>query len=358
MDLPLNLAEYEELARQTMPRTHFDYFGGAAADGITARENRRAFEDLALRYRVFADVGDRDLSITLFGRKLDWPVAIAPMAFQQLAHPQAEIATVKAAGRTGTLFVASTMATTSLEDIAAAATGPCWFQLYVYRDRSFTKALVERAEAVGYEALMVTADTPVLGRREQDMRNRFHIPPGVRIKNLEGTPFASFGLDDGGEYTGARYMLASLDPSLTWKDLEWLCSITRLPVIVKGVVRGDDAEQAMKCGAGGIAVSNHGGRQLDSAIATLRALPDVVQGVAGRGEVLVDGGVRRGTDIVKALALGAKAVLLGRPVIWGLATGGEDGVARLLGLLREEFDTALALCGCKSVDRVTRDLIA
>lgn len=358
MNQPLNLAEYEELARRTMPRMLFDYFGGAAADGVTARENRLAYEDFALRYRVFADVGERDHSTTLFGKRFDWPVTIAPMAFQQLAHPDAECATVRAAGRANTLFVASTMATTSLEDIAAAATGPTWFQLYVYRDRGLTKALVERAEAAGYQALLVTADTPVLGRREQDMRNRFHIPPGVRIRNLDGTPWASFELDDKGEYTGSRYMLMSLDPSLTWNDLEWLCSLTKLPVLVKGVVRGDDAKQALRCGAKGIAVSNHGGRQLDSAIATLRALPDVVQAVGGDAEVILDGGIRRGTDIVKAIALGAKAVQLGRPVIWGLATAGEEGVVRVLNLLREEFDTAMALCGCKSVDRITRDLIA
>ena len=357
MDLPLNLLEYEDHARRVLPKMVFEYFAGGAADGVTVRANRSAFDDLALRYRVFAGVGTRDPSTSLFGKKLSWPVLVAPMAFQRVVHPDGELASVRGAGAAGTCFVLSSMATSRLEDVASAATGPFWFQIYLFKDRGLTRSVVERAEAAGCLAVEVTADTPVLGLREADVRNRFHLPAGVSVANLEGTPLAHLGLSDG-EYSGSRYQAAGIDADLTWNDVEWLRSITRLPVLVKGVVRGDDAARAIDCGAAGVVVSNHGGRQLDTAVATLRALPEVVDAIAGRGVVLLDGGVRRGTDVLKALALGANAVQVGRPVIWGLALGGSEGVARVLELLRKEFDVAMALSGCPTVARITRDLIA
>jgi 4-hydroxymandelate oxidase len=247
------------------------------------------------------------------------------------------------------------MANVTLEEIRAAAPGPMWFQLYVYKDRGITRSLVQRAEAAGYSVIQVTVDLPVLGRREADVRNRFGLPAELRIANLEGRlgvlgPIA-------GDSGIAAYTTQLLDPSLTWKDVEWLKSITKRPLLVKGLVRSDDARLAVESGADGVVVSNHGGRQLDTAPTAIRALPDVVEAIGDRSVVLVDGGIRRGTDVIKALALGAKAVQVGRPILWGLAAGGQNGVAQVLDILRYEFDTALALCGCACAEKVPRDLV-
>ncbi len=351
----VNLDDFEAAARATLPKPAFDFFNGAAADQVTHRENRRAFDDLDLYYRVLAGVGERDPTVTLFGRRV-LPILIAPTGFQRMAHPVGEIGMVRAAVETNVIPVVSTMANITLEEIRAATAGPMWFQLYVYRDRGITRSLVERAEAAGYEAIQVTVDLPVLGRREADIRNRFGLPPGLRIANLE-----SAGMGELGAVTGdsgvSRYTRDLLDPTLTWRDIEWLRTRTTLPVLVKGVVRGDDAAAAIDSGCAGVVVSNHGGRQLDTAPAAIRALPAIVDAVAGRGLVLLDGGVRRGTDVVKALALGANAVQIGRPILWGLAVGGQAGVAQVLQTIRDEFDTALALCGCVSASAVPRDLV-
>jgi 4-hydroxymandelate oxidase len=273
-----------------------------------------------------------------------------------MAHPDGEIATTRAAAAAGVIHVVSTMANITLEEIRASAPGPLWFQLYVYKDRGVTRSLVQRAEAAGYAVLQVTVDLPVLGRREADVRNGFGLPGNLRVANLDGT---GLGVLDAvaGDSGVAAYTTRLLDPSLTWKDIEWLRSITNLPVLVKGIVHADDAHIAVESGAEGVVVSNHGGRQLDTAPATIRALPAVADAIGGRAAIILDGGVRRGTDVIKALALGANAVQIGRPILWGLAVGGEAGVARVLELLRSEFDAAMALCGCASVDRVTRDLV-
>jgi L-lactate dehydrogenase (FMN-dependent) and related alpha-hydroxy acid dehydrogenases len=279
------------------------------------------------------------------------------MAFQRLAHPDGEVATAHAAQSTGSLFVLSTLSSSTVEEVRGATDGPLWFQLYVYRDRAATRSLVERVEAAGYQALVLTVDAPVLGRRERDVREQFQLPPAVEIANLVpgGLPTLP---DASGDSGLAAYCARMLDPSLTWSDLDWLCPITGLPILVKGIVRGDDAARAVEHGASAVIVSNHGGRQLDTAIATIRALPEIVHAVAGRVEVLIDGGVRRGTDIIKAIALGARAVLIGRPVLWGLAVSGERGVARVLEMLRDELDLTMVLCGCRSLADVQRDLIA
>lgn len=300
---------------------------------------------------------ERDHSITLFGQKMASPLAVAPMAFQKLAHPDGEIASVRATGAAGALFVASTMATFSLEEIAAAAVGPLWFQLYVFKDRELTRSLVERAEAAGYTALQVTCDVPVMGLRETDMRNRFHVPSEFSIKNVESAGFGSQPPGDA-EMGHAIYARCLFDADLSWKDIEWLCGLTKLPVLVKGILRGDDAVRAINSGCKGVVVSNHGGRQLDTAISTIAALPDVVEALAGRGEIVIDSGVRRGTDVLKCLALGANVVQVGRPVVWGLALDGEAGARRVISTLRDEFDNAMALCGCRSIAHISRDLIA
>jgi 4-hydroxymandelate oxidase len=353
---PVSLADYEALARAALPRPTFEYFAAGAGAQITVRENSQAYDSIRLRPRVLVPVGTRDHSVTMFGRRLATPIVVAPMAFQKLAHPDGELATARACAATGAVFVASTMATILLEELATATPAPKWFQLYVFKDRGVTRELVERAEAAGYDAIQMTADVPVMGRREADVRNCFALPEGLTVKNLEAAGHGCLTAGDG-ESGPALYTRYLFDPDLSWRDVEWLGSITQLPVLVKGVLRGDDAARAIDSGAAGVVVSNHGGRQLDTSIPTIRALPEVVDAVAGRGEVVIDGGIRRGTDIIKALALGAKAVQVGRPVLWGLAAGGESGVTRVLSILREEFDNALALCGCPSVGHVTRDLV-
>jgi 4-hydroxymandelate oxidase len=351
----LNLAEIELSARERLAPLAYEYYVGGANDEVTVRENRAAFERLALRYRVLVDVSRRSTSTTVLGTPIAFPVLVAPTAFQRLACDDGEMATARAAAASGTVMVLSTASTCTIEDVGAIG-GHLWFQLYVYADRGLTKGLVERAEEAGMRAIVLTVDAPILGRRERDLRNRFHLPDGVRLANVPSS--GSVPMPTGhGESGLANHFASGIDAGLTWKDVEWLRSITRLPVLIKGIVRGDDAARAVEHGAAGIIVSNHGGRQLDTAIASVRALPEVADAVAGRAEVLLDGGVRRGTDVIKALALGARAVLVGRPVVWGLAAGGEGGARRVLELLRAEVDLAMALCGCPTVGDISRDLV-
>ncbi|HEU4565766.1 MAG TPA: alpha-hydroxy acid oxidase, partial [Gemmatimonadaceae bacterium] len=333
------------------------YYAGGAHDEITLRENRLAYDRIALRLRVLRDVSRRDLHAEVLGARLTMPLLVAPMAFQRMAHPDGELATARAASEAGVGMVLSTLSTVAVEEVRAATAAPLWFQLYVFPERDMTRDLVARVEAAGAEALVLTVDTPVLGRRERDVRNQFRFPDGIRIAHempdaMQRLPRAH------GDSGLAVHTARMISPSMTWDDVTWLRGITRLPVLLKGIVRADDAALAVEHGAAGIIVSNHGGRQLDTAVATIRALPEVVAAAGGRIPVLVDGGIRRGTDIIKALALGARAVLLGRPVIWGLALGGEAGVARVLALLRAELDMGMALCGCRSIEEVTGDLVA
>ncbi len=346
----INLFDYERAAQERLTTMAYDYFRGGANDMVTLTDNRTAFERLRLRPRMMRDISSRSTALRLLGIDLPAPLLVAPMGFMGLAHEEGELAMVRGAGSLGLGAVVSTMSNHTMEEIVAEATGPTWFQLYVYKDRGVTRRLVERAEAAGYKALVLTVDTPVLGRRELDIRNGFHLPAGLTAANFTDEMGR---IDDTDGDSGLNAYIASLwDTSLTWADVEWLRSITRLPVLVKGVLRGDDAAIAIERGASGIIVSNHGGRQLDTAPATIEALPDVVAGVAGRGAVIMDGGVRRGTDVVKAVGLGADAVLVGRPVMWGLSVNGEDGVKDVLQLLWDEFDLAMGLCGCTTLDEI------
>ena len=356
----LNLREFEAAAAARLPRMVFDYYAGGAGDEVTLRAAHDAWNAIALRYRVLSDVSRRSLAASVLGDALDFPLLVAPMAFQRLAHPDGELATARAAGGAGVGMILSTLATSSIEDVRAATAGPLWFQLYIYRDREASRALVERAERAGCTALVLTVDSPLLGRRERDARNAFHVSDDFTVPNLTGDPRAALAAADahaGGGSALAHFVTTHWDSSISWRDVEWLRSITRLPVLVKGIVRGDDARLALDHGAAGVIVSNHGGRQLDTAVSSARALPEVADAMAGRGALLVDGGIRRGTDVIKALALGADAVLLGRPVLWGLALGGADGISRVLELLRAEFDLALALTGCRSASDLTRDFV-
>lgn len=351
----LTVDDFEAAARRTLDPSALDYFASGARDEVTLAENRTAFERIRLRYRVLRDVSRRSTALELLGHELASPVLVAPTAFQKLSHPAGETATARAAGRAGTVMMLSTLSTTSLEEVAGAATGPLWLQLYVYRDREATGTLVRRAEAAGCEALVLTVDAPVLGTRERDVHNRFHLPDGLRIENLEGERSRLPERPEGSSL--GAYVSELMDPSLRWEDLGWLTGLTELPVLVKGVVHPEDGRLAVEHGAAAVIVSNHGGRQLDTAVATVDALPGVVAAVEGRVPVLLDGGVRRGTDVLKALALGAAAVAVGRPVLWGLAVDGEDGVSRVLEILRDELEEAMALCGASTLSAIGPELI-
>lgn len=341
---PGGLTALEELARERLPRSVFDYYAGGAEDERTLRHNLEAFDRHALRRRVMVDVSTVDTSLELLGSALPHPILLAPTAFQRLAHPDGEIATARGAGAAGALYVASTLSTTSLEEIASAATGPLWFQLYVYRSREITRTLVARAEAAGYRAICLTVTVPVQGNRERDARNGFRLPTSLRMANFDGLDQEHMPDASG---SGLEALIArEFDSSLTWEILGWIRSQTGLPVVVKGVADGRDAALAVEHGAAAVIVSNHGGRQLDCEAATLAVLPEVVEAAGGRVPVLVDGGVRRGTDVAKALALGARAVLIGRPYLWGLAVNGEAGVAAVVDTLRSELTRTMALMGC------------
>ena len=353
---PRNLAEYEAAARAVLPGQVYDYFAGGADDETTLRWNREAYRRLLLRPRVLVDVNRVDTSVELLGERLALPVLLAPTAFQRLAHPDGELASARAAAAAGTLLVASTLATYPLEAIAGAAEGRLWLQLYVFRDRALTRELVERAERAGCRAICLTVTVPVQGNRERDARNAFRLPDGVEMANFAGLRQARFpsvtasGLD--------AFIAREFDPALTWEAVAWLRSITTLPVVLKGVTAAEDAVLAVEHGAAAIVVSNHGGRQLDGAEPTLWALPRVADAVAGRVPVLVDGGIHRGTDVLKALCLGARAVLIGRPYLWGLAVGGRAGVERVLALVRAELERALALMGRPTTSSLDRTAVS
>jgi 4-hydroxymandelate oxidase len=334
----------------------YDYYAGGALDEITLRDTRTAYDRIPIYFRTLVDVSRRSLETTVLGERVSMPVLVAPTAFHAMAHPEGELATARAARAAGTLMIVSTLSNTSVEDIARAAPGPLWFQLYVYKDREATRDLVARVEAAGCGAIVLTVDAPVLGPRERDVRNRFTLPDGLAVKNLLAAGQGTMAKESAGSGL-TQYVASFIDPALAWRDVEWLRGLTRLPIIIKGIARADDARRAAGMGVAGIVVSNHGGRQLDTAPATIDVLPYVVEAVAGAAEVYVDGGVRRGTDVIKAIARGAQAVLLGRPVLWGLAVDGERGVSRALEILRAEIDNSMALSGCPTIADIGPDLL-
>ena len=356
MDRLVSIDDFERHARQTLDPMAYDYYAGGAGDEWTLRENREAFRRWTLRPRVLRDVSQIDLSTTALGTPVSMPVVIAPTAFQRMADPEGEVATARAAAGAGTIMTLSTIASASIEEVAEAAPeAPRWFQLYVYKDREVTRELVRRAEAQGYKALVLTVDTPVLGLRDRDQRNRFVLPEGVELANLAGLGAGVKLPSTGG--SGLFAWVAQLqDASVTWEDVAWLREISPLPVVLKGVLTAEDAQLAAQAGVAGIVVSNHGGRQLDGSPATIEALPEVVE-AAGDLEVWMDGGVRRGADVLVAMALGARGVLLGRPVLWGLAAGGQGGVERVLEIIRDDLRVAMQIAGCRGVAEVTSDLV-
>jgi 4-hydroxymandelate oxidase len=352
--LPLNLHDYETAARILLPPMVIDFVAGGSGDEVTLRGNRAAFDRWRLLPRVLRGVREVSTATSILDQDITLPVLVAPSSLHRLCHDEGERATARAAAAAGTIYTLSTPSSIAIEEVAPAA-GPWWFQLYVYQDRGLTWDLVERAVAAGASALVVTVDMPALGRREADERNRFALPPGITMPNIQlPAPRLSAETGVSSEWTTA---VPAVEMALTWDDLDWLASLSPLPVVPKGILHPDDAIHAVDHGARAMIVSNHGGRQLDSAVATLDALPAIVDSVGGRSGVLLDGGIRRGTDVVKALALGARAVLIGRPIHWGLAVDGEAGVRHVLELLRAELSLDLLLCGLASPEEVDRSLL-
>lgn len=341
--------DLERVAASVLPKMAYDYFRSGADEERTLARNRDAFAHYEIVHRVLTDVRAPQLATTLLGEAVDSPIHVAPTAYHLLAHPDGEAGTARAAHRAGCVYVASTLATTSLEDVAAAAPGALqWFQLYVHRDWAFTARLVERAKGSGYRAVVVTLDTPVLGRRVADVKNGFALPEGLTMANLVEKSGPTAGRMSGSEL--ARYVAAQHDAAITEETLRKVVeACAPLPVVVKGVVRPEDARRAIGAGARAVWVSNHGGRQLDLGCATIDALADVSAAVGADAEVYVDGGVRSGTHAMIALARGARAVFVGRPVLWALAAEGEAGVSRVLAALREELVRAMQLAGCQTI---------
>jgi 4-hydroxymandelate oxidase len=347
---PLNIADLRTIAATTLPAATFDYLEGGAADERTLLANCERYARLRLAPRACVDVSVLDTSLELLGQRLRHPILLSPTASHGHFHPDAEAATVRGAAEAEALWTASTMSTLSVTDVGALTSEPFWFQLYVQRDRDFTEGLVRRAVAAGARAIVVTVDTPVPGMRERDARSGYVLPSAdeTLCVNLRGSTAV---LDPRGVFD------PRIDPTITWRTLAWLVRVAGVPVLAKGIVRPDDAGRAVDAGVAGVVVSNHGGRNLDTAVATIDALPGVVRQVAGAVPVLVDGGVRRGTDILKALALGATAVGIGRPYVWGLAASGASGVRDAVLLLRRELEIAMALCGAPNLAAVSADLI-
>lgn len=378
-----SLADVERLARRRLPRMIFDFVQGGAEDETTVAANRAAFARYALLPRVMRDVAERDQSTTVLGQPVSSPILLAPVGLTGLAEPrQRERAVAAAAARKAIVYAVSSSASTSISDVAAASSGGAlWIQLYLWRDRGLTREVVSRAKSLGYHALCVGVDVPVVGRRERDARNGLTIPPRIRARgavdavrrgswmarlagrHLAGDPitFANFADLAPGRKSGAATMgafaQAQFNPSASWSDIEWLRDLWDGPLVVKGVVRADDARRCADHGAAAVVVSNHGGRQLDGAVAALDALPSVVDEVGGDLEVYLDGGVRRGIDVLRSVALGARGCLIGRPYVYGLAAGGQAGVERVIDILREEIDTAMALMGVAKLSGMDRSAL-
>jgi 4-hydroxymandelate oxidase len=341
-----DLMQYEPMARQRLSQMAYDYVRSGGSDEITMRENRLAFERLRLAPRVLSDVSQLDTRISLFGTEHEHPIMLAPIAYHRLYHPEGELGTARGAGAAGAVMAVSTFTTTAIDEIARNTRAPIWFQLYVQRDRAFTKDMVQRAVAAGCKAVCLTVDTPVLGCRYGQLS--FGLPSSLECVHLRGLNLKSSVPTHsmGGIYDPI------FDPSFNWKDLEWLRTVAGVPVLLKGVLSPEDGSRAIDYGVDGIIVSNHGGRNLDLLPATIDALPGIVNAVAGRIPVLLDSGIRRGTDVLTALALGAKAVFVGRPYIYGLAIAGARGVERVISIVRDEFQRAMALTGRRSIAEI------
>ena len=353
---PVNVSEYEALARDALPQPEFDFLSGGACDELTLRRNVAAFQQMLLLPRMLRDVTQRELSTTHLGESASLPIVLAPVGCLAFFHAEAETAVARAAAAAGIIYTLSSGPSYSLEQVAAAASGVRWFQLYALRDKEVTRALVQRAEKAGYKALCLTVDSPVSGKRDRNLRNQFVSDRRQLHQVLVNIGFDQLSVDLS-NHELQSFAIEQMGAALTWETVDWLRSITRLPLLLKGILRRDDALQAVDHGVAGIVVSNHGGRQLDGSPATVEVLEEIVQAVENKLEVFIDGGIRRGTDVLKALALGAKAVMIGRPYVWALAAAGESGVSHVIEMLRDELDRALAMSDCSQPSEVDRDLV-
>ncbi|MEX2238751.1 MAG: alpha-hydroxy acid oxidase [Dehalococcoidia bacterium] len=343
----VRLEDFEVLARAQMDGPAFDYYAGGAADELTLGENIAAFQRRRLRPRVLVDVSSVAINTQILGKLASFPVGLAPAALQRLAHDQGEVAAARAAADAGIIYALSTLSSCSVEEVGAAG-GRLWFQLYVHKDRSVSRDLVQRAEAAGYEAIVLTVDLPVTGYRERELRGTFAVDPA---------DYGNLRMPSMGDATLAGVVAFLNDQSLTWNDIAWVRSLSSLPLVIKGIMRGDDARLAVEHGAAGLVVSNHGGRQLDRTQASIDALEEIVASVDGAAEVYLDGGVRRGADVAIAIALGATAVFVGRPYLYALAAGGEEGVRKAIDILRAELLVTMALLGAPAIGALTRDMV-
>jgi 4-hydroxymandelate oxidase len=351
---PVCLADYELLALERLDPNAAAFFAGGAGDEITVRWNRESFDKLALRPRVLRGGSGGHTRLTLFGREFKHPIFVAPMSLQKLAHKHGEIATAIAADAQDACMVLSAQASIPMEDVCRAGATCRWFQLYVQPTKAATIQLLRRAEDAGFEVLVVTVDAPVSGARTREHRAGFQVPPGMSAVNLDGLPAPEVpALSSGASIVFEHFMAIAT----TWDDIAWLKSQTKLPIILKGILTGEDAKRAVELGIDGIIVSNHGGRTLDTSPATITVLPEIVAATEGRVPLLLDGGIRRGTDVLKAIALGASAVLIGRPIIYGLAVDGALGAAHVLRILRDEFEMAMVLTGCRTLADIDRNLV-
>ncbi|XP_056162840.1 peroxisomal (S)-2-hydroxyacid oxidase GLO4-like isoform X2 [Syzygium oleosum] len=346
---PVNVNEYQESARQALSKMYYDFYAGGAEDQYTLKENVEAFRRIMFRPRILIDVSKISLSTTILGYHISAPIMIAPTSMHKLAHPEGEVATARAAAASNVIMILSYSSMCTVEEVASSCDAIRFFQLYVFKRRDITAQLVQRAERSGYKALVLTVDVPRLGRREADIKNKMIAP---QLKNFEGLFSTQVVSDEGSDFKA--YADSTLDASLSWKDIGWLRSITKLPILIKGVLTHEDAIMAVEAGAAGIIVSNHGARQLDYSPATISVLEEIVHAVKGKVPVFVDGGVRRGSDVFKALALGAQAVLIGRPVVYGLAAKGESGVRRVTEMLKDKLELTMALSGCPTIKDITR----
>jgi L-lactate dehydrogenase (cytochrome) len=374
----ISVDDVHRAARLRLPRPVYEFVAGGAETESSVRRNRSAWGAMTFRPHTLVDVADRDLSTTVLGRPVAMPLLLAPAGLARLVHPDGELAAAAAAGEAGTVMALSTGSSCTIEDVAAAASGPLWFQLYLWRDRDVVAGLVQRAAASGYHALCLTVDVPIVGQRERDLRNGMTIPPRLTVRNLldaswrvpwwrgflggREVTFENFlgvegAQNDSAAALGAFVNKQMIDPSVTWDELPWLRELWPGPLVVKGILTAEDARRAVDGGAQGVVVSNHGGRQLDGAPATATVLGEVVDAIGDHAEVYVDGGIRRGTDVVRALAIGARAAMVGRPWFWGLAAGGEAGVARVLEIFRTEIDRTLALLGVSRVAELDRSFL-
>jgi 4-hydroxymandelate oxidase len=350
--------DYRALARERFAAHNWDFVEGGSGAELTVDANREAFDAVRLRPRMLVDVSNCSAVLKLLGADLAAPICVAPTAYHGMAHPDAECATVRGAGSAGALTVVSMMASRTLEEVIAAADGPLWMQLYWLRDRQKLAEVALRAERAGYRALVLTVDAPRMAIRRRDLRNAFVLDPGIAPVNLALVDSEVQHHRQEGLSALAQHAAQSFDSSITWADLAWLRQVTALPLVVKGILTAEDARLAVKHGVDGIVVSNHGGRQLDGAVPAIEALPEVVEAVEGCCPVLVDGSIRSGRDVFVALALGASAVLVGRPVLWGLGVSGADGVADVLNILTRELEQVMALTGRPGLSDIDRSVIA